>query len=74
MSYATYKGQTFCSFNIEPTKFKTIEPNMFIELQLTAQCNLNNITWELKNAKTYKKYQTAAANGNRVSSINSSPW
>jgi len=73
MSYATHNGQTFCSFNPEPTQYKYVEPSMFLELQLLSQSVLQNIRWELLNEKTVRQFNIGAR-ADRVSSINSTSW
>ena len=73
MTYAIHNGMVFPSFNKEPSKFKTIDKDYFIQLQMIAQCNMNSVMWEMEDAKTYSRYQTGAA-ANRISNLKSSSW
>lgn len=66
MNYSSYKGQTFYSFNTEPTRFKNIEHGMFIELQIMAQSELINIIWECENANLQKRRNIASKSANRT--------
>lgn len=51
MGFKIHKGVIFYSLQKEPTNFETVSPDKYIELQLIAQKELNNVTWITKNSE-----------------------
>ena len=62
MSYATHKGQTFFSFNEEPSSFKIVPEDKFIELQIMAQTNMTNVLWECENETLQRRANITSGN------------
>lgn len=57
LNYASHKTTTHYNFTVEKSTFKHVKPSEFMGLQLIAQSELVNITWECNNKKLEEKYQ-----------------
>lgn len=66
MTYATHKGQTFFNFQSEPVRYKEVPDHMFIELQIMAQTELNNVRWECDNDKLQRRANIASKSSYRA--------
>lgn len=66
MSYATHKNQTFFNFHQEPSAFKQVDNDKFIELQMMAQTEMNSVVWECDNATLQRRANICASNTHRA--------